>query len=244
MQSITQTNKQNLIQMKKYLLALSAFTVMAFAANAQEKSNSDGSADGHHQMHMNHDKHRDGMGMHHHRGGMMRNMNLTDVQKKQAKELNEDYRSKVKDLEKDQNITLKDYRAKKAVLEQERKAKFQALLTPEQKDKIAQGRKDMHEKRERMGEKRMDKMKTDLNLTDAQVDKIKEQRKNSMEKMKDIRENSSLSQDQKKEKFMELRKSSHENMSTILTADQLKKWEEQKHSRMNEWKNKRNNKDS
>ncbi len=230
--------------MKKYLLALSAFTVMAFAANAQEKSNSNESSDKQHQVHMNRDKHGDGMSMHHHRGGMMRHMNFTDAQKQQAKALNTDYTNKVKDLEKDQNITLKDYRAKKAILEQERKSKFQALLTPEQKDKIVQGKKEMHEKREMMGKKRMDKMKSDLNLTDAQVEKITEQRKSSMEKMKEIRENSSLTQGQKKEKFMDLRKSSHESMSSILNADQIKKWDELRQNRINEMKNRHSNKDS
>ncbi|MEO8861075.1 MAG: hypothetical protein ABI358_06600 [Ginsengibacter sp.] len=229
--------------MKKYLLALSAFTVMAFAANAQEKSNPNESSDQQQKVHMNHDKHGDRMSMHH-RGGMMHHINLTDAQNQQAKELQADYMNKVKDLEKDQNITLKDYRAKKAILEQERRSKFQALLTPEQKDKIAQGRKEMHEKREMMGQKRMDKMKSDLNLTDAQVEKIKEQKKSSMEKMKEIRENSSLSQEQKKEKFMDLRKSSHESMSSILTADQIKKWDEMRHNRINEMKNRHSNKDS
>ncbi|MDQ6904020.1 MAG: hypothetical protein M3139_13530 [Bacteroidota bacterium] len=230
--------------MKKYLLALSAFTVMAFAANAQEKSNPNESSDKQHHVHMNHDKHSDAMSMHHHRGGMMHHMNLTDAQKQQAKELQADYTNKVKDLEKDQNITLKDYRAKKAILEQERKSKFQALLTPEQKDKIAQGRKEMHEKREMMSQKRMDKMKSDLNLTDAQVEKINAQKKSSMEQMKEIRENSSLSKEQKKEKFMDLRKSAHESMSSILTSDQIKKWDEMRQNRINEMKNRHSNKNS
>ena len=95
-----------------------------------------------------------------------------------------------------------------------------------------------------MGQKRMDKMKTDLNLTDDQVAKIQEQHKSSMEQMKAIRENSSLSEDQKKGQLMDLRKSTHESINSILTADQLKKSEEMKNNRMNEWKNKRANKES
>ena len=169
---------------------------------------------------------------------MMRDINLTDAQKQQAKALNEEYNTKVKNLEKDENITLKDYRAKKANLEQERKSKFQALLTPEQKDKIAQARKARSEKMKMMSQKRMDKMKTDLNLTDDQVAKIQEQRKTSMEKMKAIRENSSLSEDQKREQLMDLHKSMHESMNSILTADQIKKRDEMRNDRMNEWKNK------
>ncbi len=73
---------------------------------------------------------------------MMMKLNLTDAQKQQVKDLNTDYRNQLKDLEKNENITLKDYRAKKASLEQERKSKFQDILTPEQKNKIAQAKKE------------------------------------------------------------------------------------------------------
>ena len=77
---------------------------------------------------------------------MMMKLNLTDAQKQQVKDLNTDYRNQLKDLEKNETITLKDYRAKKATLEQERKSKFQSILTPEQKNKIAQAKKERGEK--------------------------------------------------------------------------------------------------
>ena len=87
-------------------------------------------------------------------------------------------------------------------------------------------------------------MKTDLNLTDDQVAKIKDQRKSLMEQAKAIRENSSLTEEQKKEQLMNLMKSSKESMNNILTAEQLKKKEEMRNSRINDMKNKRANKDS
>jgi Spy/CpxP family protein refolding chaperone len=230
--------------MKKYLIALSAFTIIAVAANAQSTDNSTKSAPNQQNNKMH--GHRPGYGMNRHRGNftMMRDINLTDAQKQQARALNEDYQAKVKNLERDENITLKDYCAKKASLEQERKSKFQALLTPEQKDKIAQDRKARSEKIKVIAQKRLDKMKTDLNLTDEQVAKIQEQRNTSIEKMKAIRENSSLSDDQKKEQLMDLRKSMHDSMNSILTADQIKKRDEMRNNRMSDWKNKRVNKES
>ena len=226
--------------MKKYLIALTAFTAITFAATAQTKNPTDNtSQQSHSQMH--HKNH----GMHQfHRHGMMGQLNLTDAQKQQAEALNEDYNAKVKNLEKDDNITLKDYRTQKAALENERKSKFQALLTPDQKNKIAQDKKERSEKMEMMAQKRMDKMKADLSLTDDQVAKIQDQRKSSIEQMKAIRENSSLSEEQKKEQFMDLRKSRKESLNSILTADQIKKREEMRNNRMNEWKNKKDNKNS
>ena len=117
-------------------------------------------------------------------------------------------------------------------------------LTTDQKNKIAQAKKDRSEKMKMMAQKRMEKMKTDLNLTDDQVAKMQAQRESSMEQMKAIRENSSLSEEQRKAQLMDLRKSNHDSMNNILTADQLKKKEELRNNRMTEWKNKRANKDS
>ncbi|MGH2647853.1 MAG: hypothetical protein ACRDE8_09815, partial [Ginsengibacter sp.] len=228
-----------------YLMALSAFTIISFAATAQTKNNSSDTAAHKHSMHIHHN--RSGYAMqkfHHRRGMMMTQLNLTDVQKQQAKSINDNYRNQLKELEKNDNITLKDYRAKKANLEQERKSKFQAMLTADQKNKIEQAKKQRSEKMKMLAQKRMGKMKTDLNLNDEQVAKMQEQQKSSMEQMKTIRENSSLSGEQKKEQLMDLRKSNHESINSILTADQLKKKEELRNERMSEWKNKRANKES
>jgi Spy/CpxP family protein refolding chaperone len=237
--SITKTNN---IHMNKYLVALT-FTIITIAATAQTKNSStdNTSQQTHTQMH-----HKPGYGMHqfHHHGMMMNQLNLTDAQKQQTKSINDDYRNQLKELEKNDNITLKDYRSKKANLEQERKSKFQSLLTTDQKNKIIQAKKDRSEKMKMMAQKRMEKMKTDLNLTDDQVAKMQAQRESSMEQMKAIRENSSLSEEQRKAQLMDLRKSNHDSMNNILTADQLKKKEELRNNRMTEWENKRANKDS
>lgn len=230
--------------MKKYLIALSAFTLTAFAVNAQSGDNTTKtSPDQQKSWKMHHGK--EDHEMRSHRGlFMMKDLNLTDAQKQQAKALNEEYRNKIRNLEKDENITLKDYRAQKASLEKERKAKFQDILTAEQKEKLVADRKKMSEKREAMSQKRMEKMKTELSLTDDQVSKIQDQRKSMMDQAKVIRENSSLSEEQKKEQLIDLRKTGHENMSKILTADQLKKREEMRNSRMKDMKHKWENKAS
>ena len=48
-----------------------------------------------------------------------------------------------------------------------------ALLTPEQKDKLIQLKKDRAVKQEAMAAKRLEKIKATLNLSDVQVAKIK-----------------------------------------------------------------------
>ena len=222
--------------MKKYLIALSAFTLMAVAVNAQSTDNAAKNPDIPQTGNMHHNS-GSYMHRHHHNFMAMQKLNLSDAQKQQVKDMNEDYRNKVSNLEKDDNITLKDYRSQKANLEKERKSKFQNMLTPDQKNQIAQAKKERSEKMKMMSQKRMDKMKADLNLTDDQVAKIQDQRKSMMDQVKAIKENSSLSDEQKKEQFMNLRKTSHESMNKILTADQLKKREELRNSRMKDMKN-------
>ncbi len=225
--------------MKKYLLTLGTLAIVSIGASAQTTDST--SSFPQHRMHMGPMMKR---GMHRFHGAPVANLNLTDAQKQQAKTINEDYHNKVEALEKDDNITLKDYRTQKASLEKERKDKFEALLTPDQKNKIEQDKKKMHERMKMMADRRMQKMKTDLNLSDDQVVKIKEQREGMMQQAMAIKNDSTLSQEQKREQFMTLRKTFKENMNSILTPEQIKKREELRNNRMNEWKNKRDDKTS
>lgn len=226
--------------MKKYFLALSALTMITIAANAQTTRASTDTS-GKSAKTYSHHKSKDGIHKHHE--GMMKDLNLTDAQKQQAKDLSIDYKKQITDL-KNSNLSADDYKAKRQSIEKERKAKFESILTSEQQDKMVQAKKNRSEKMKMMSQKRMDKMKTDLNLTDEQVSKIKEQRESSMSQAKAIKENASLTEDQKKEQLMNLRKSGKEGTNSILTADQLRKKEEMKNSRMNDMKNKRAKKDS
>lgn len=221
--------------MKKYLLALTTLTIITISASAQTTDSSSNFPQ--HRMHMGPMmKH----GMHgFHRNHGMANLNLNDAQKQQAKVIREEYHNKIAALEKNDNITLKDYRAQKASLEKERKDKFQALLTPEQKNKIEEGKKKMHERMKAMAERHLQKMKTDLNLSDDQVAKIKEQRETMTKQVMSIKDNTSLSQEEKREQFMTLRKTYKDNINSILTPEQIKKREESRNNRMNEWKNRK-----
>lgn len=221
--------------MKKYLLALFAFTLVSVASNAQTSADTTASKNyAHH--------HRD-FAMHG-RHNNMQNLNLTDAQKQQLKAMHEDYRNKLSALEKNDNITLKEYHKKQAALEQDRKAKFESILTADQKNKIAMAKQQRSERMKMLSEKRLNKMKADLNLSDDQVAKIKDQHDNMMMQAKSIKENTSLTDTQKKEQLMQLRKTSKESMNNILTTDQLKKKEELRSDRMKEWKNKKVTKES
>lgn len=228
--------------MKKYLITLTAFTVITVAANAQTNNNSTNASGQHSITQMHHNKSGKGMHKHHKNAMMMKKLNLTDAQKQQVKALNTDYKQQLKNLKKDKNtITLTAYRTKKENLQKERKSKFNALLTPDQKNKMAQIKKARSEKKKMIAQK---KMKTALNLTDAQVAKIEGQRASFKTQAKAIRENSSLTNEQKKEQLKNLMKSNKESMNNILTAKQLREKEELRNKRISDMKNKKANKDS
>jgi Spy/CpxP family protein refolding chaperone len=76
--------------------------------------------------------------------------------------------------------------------------------------------------------KRNGNMMKDLNLTEAQKTQLKESRQNSKQQMDAIKNDASLTQDQKKAKMQELRKSQQEKMNSILTADQKAKLKAEK----------------
>ncbi|MEO7306471.1 MAG: hypothetical protein ABIR78_15390 [Ferruginibacter sp.] len=194
--------------MKKLLFPLIALFALSVTASAQDKMGQKG----HHRQH--------------HKGMMAKELNFSEDQKKQAKTINEDFRKKMQELNKNENITVKEQRNRKSAILKERKAKMDGLMTAEQKTKMEQLKAERKVKREEGYAKRMDKMKTELNLSDDQVAKLKAQHSSMHAKAESIRNNESLSREQKKEQMMTLKADAKEQHSKILTAEQLKKQEE------------------
>jgi protein CpxP len=74
----------------------------------------------------------------------------------------------------------------------------------------------------------------ELNLTDDQKPKFQEIMKSSREKMKDLREDTSLSSEEKKAKAKEIQENTATQMKALLTPEQFTKWQELvKHARGN-----------
>ncbi|HMK04518.1 MAG TPA: hypothetical protein VK489_10010 [Ferruginibacter sp.] len=194
--------------MKKILVTLLAIATLTISVSAQQRREMKG-----------HQKK-------HHRGMMAKELNFSEDQKKQAKAFGEDYRKKMQELNKLDNITVKEMRERKQTLRKEQKSKMESLLTAEQKTKMAQLKADRKLKAAERQVKHLDRMKTKLGLSDDQVVKMKVQRENTHAKMKTIRENQSLTLDQKKQEMMTLKSEAKEQHKKILTEEQLKKMEE------------------
>lgn len=168
-------------------------------------------------------------GHHGHDGMNMKELNLTDEQKQQFKTNREEFRKKMEDLKKNDNITVKEWKSKMESLRQEQKTKMQSILTADQKAKMEKMKADRQAKGEEKRKQRAGEMKTRLGLTDEQSAKLEKSHKDMGDQLRAIRENKSLSDDQKREQMKALHDKQKETMKSILTPDQMKKLKESHH---------------
>ncbi len=185
--------------MKKIFTLAFAALLLAGSSMAQETAKKGGKKDkaGKGEMHSKHGKH--------HGAEFAKELNLTDAQKEQIKAIN------------------KEYKGKEESAREEKKAKMEAVLTAEQKAKLAEIKEEKKSEAKDKGEKRYEEMKKDLNLTDAQGQQLKALNEDFRNKAKAIKENTSLTKEQKKEQLKALNEQRLAKMKTILTAEQIKK---------------------
>ena len=200
--------------MKKLVVLTLALSTILFTANAQHKR----------------EQKMGGKKQHH--AQLAKQLNLSDEQKKQAQANKVALKQKMKELNKNESITVKEQRDRKDALRKEQKAKMQALLTPEQKTKMAELKATKMAKKEDKFAKGLEKMKSKINLSDAQVMQLKSQRERIKANAKEIKDNESLSRTQRKEQLMALKAESKTQKSNIFTADQIKQLDEMKKNKM------------
>ena len=161
----------------------------------------------------------------HHRDGVNR-LNLTEEQKAKFKSLNEEFRTQMGELKKKDDITVKEWKSRMESLRKDHRDKISSLLTDDQKNQLKKSREARQLKQSDRRKKGFDRMRTRLNLTDDQTAKLKQSHTDMADKIQSIRENQSLTDDQKKEQVQELRKKQHEDLKKILSEDQLKRLHE------------------
>ncbi|MFT4015356.1 MAG: hypothetical protein QM668_00220 [Agriterribacter sp.] len=171
-------------------------------------------------------KHHGKHGMHGKHDAAFKKLNLTQDQQAQMKKIQEDFRSKMAELKKSEaTITVKDYKEKKKAIAKQHHDQIQNVLTTAQKDQLAKMRSERGKKFEGGPGRGMDRMKTELGLSDEQTAKMKTLQEDTRARMKSIRENQSLSEDAKKQQVMAAFKDQREGMNKILTPEQQKKME-------------------
>ena len=200
--------------MKKLIVGTFALASFILSANAQETGKME---------HKNH---------HHDRAMMLKGLNLSETQKEQIKTYRQNANNQLMELNKNEDITVKEYRSRKAAILNTQKEQIEKVLTAEQKTQLAQNKAERKAANELAVTKRIDKMKSRLNLSDEQVTKIRATHEAAMEKATAIRENNQLSPEEKRQQLMSLRQEQKSNITQVLTPEQITKMEEMKKERM------------
>lgn len=167
-------------------------------------------------------KHRTGTAMY------GKELNLTEDQKAKFKSLSEAQRNDLAALQKQDNISVKESREKRAAIMESYKTKRDAVLTTEQKALAAKKQEERKQVDRKRGERAGAKLEQELNLTPEQKTKLQESRKLNADKVKAIRDNQSLTADQKKAQMQKVREEQSAAAKSILTPEQYSKMEAQK----------------
>jgi Spy/CpxP family protein refolding chaperone len=198
--------------MKKVFIAMALAAFVATTACAQDQSLSN-----------------DRPPMHRHRGDALAQLSLTDDQKNEMKVINDDFKQQMTDLKKSEDkITVTEWKSKMATIRKDHHEKVDKVLTDEQKASLKKIHKEHGKGFRQDKHKRMDRMKKELNLTDDQSAAIQKSFDESMQKMKDVHNDTSLTDDKKKALFKTLHYQQEESLKSILTPDQWTKFQELK----------------
>jgi len=212
---------------KAILLAAAVFASLA-SLQAQDKSDSSRVA------RRDIQKHQPGeFRKMHKRPGMdlKKELGLTDEQGAKLKTVNQNFAQKMKALREDKSLSAEDKKAKFKALSTERSEEVKSILGPEKFKALEEKRKARQHRPGNFGKKdgqpKKD-LKAELGLTDEQSAKLKAVNQNFAQKMKALREDQSLSAEDKKTKLKALGTERNEEIKAIVGAEKFKILEEKR----------------
>jgi protein CpxP len=141
-------------------------------------------------------------------------LGLTADQKQKLRDIRTQARDRAAIINKDASLTPEQKQQQLQALHEQTKQQTNAVLTPEQQAQFAQKR-----------EQHMDKMKQSLGLNDQQVQQLKDLQSQTRTQREQVLNDKSLTQDQKAAKLADIRTNHDVQLKTILTPDQLAKFQ-------------------
>jgi predicted transglutaminase-like cysteine proteinase len=160
---------------------------------------------------------------------MKSEMGLDEVQFNAVKAVLEEYAAKITFVRRDSALSEEIKRERVAKLHHEREASLKKVLSQEQYEKLVADRSNHATKqRPRMTkhhEHYFDRMQKELSLTEEQAEKLKKINKEFGQKFRAVTSDSTIAQEDKKARAKQVREEYRSKMKSILTEEQLKKWE-------------------
>ena len=183
----------------------------------------------------------------HHRGGrehVAKQLNLTADQQEKLKAIRKSQHEEMKALKENTSLTAEQQKAKRAELHKKYADQSTAIYTPAQKEQMEKmkaewkakgkeakkgakrdakkGEGHKHGKGSKAHRKGGDFAK-DLNLSDAQKSQVAKLRSDFKAQFESVRNDKSLSEEQKKAKMKSLKEEQKTQMKSILTKEQIEK---------------------
>jgi Spy/CpxP family protein refolding chaperone len=163
---------------------------------------------------------------------MKTELSLDDVQYKAVKAINEEYADKQIQVRRDSALSKESRYNKMRTLHHEKNAALKKVLTEEQHKKLVASRTAHANKHNaRMARRHSDRaqrMQKNLSLTDEQTAKIKAIDKEFADKFRLLRGDSTLAKEDSRVRARQLREEYQSRTKSVLSEEQLKKWESQK----------------
>jgi len=153
-------------------------------------------------------------------------LGLTEQQKKDIMPILENEMKDLMPIMVNKSLTKEQKLKKINVIRQATKEQLSKILTPEQMKKYAEMNTDIHEDRQEFAERHIERMSEKLNLTEQQKKDITPIIESEMKDVRAVMSNESLTKEQKLEKINAIHQATKEQLSKILTPEQLKKYAE------------------
>lgn len=153
----------------------------------------------------------------------LRRLNLSPEQKQQLQPMFQQHRQQVQAIRNDSSLTPEQKKEKIAQLRQDFQTQVNSVLTADQQAQLKQFR----ERRKPAFAK--------LNLSEDQKAKIKPLFDQQHQQVMAVRQDSSLTPQQKRDKIREIRQSTMAQLNSILTPEQQQQWEQMRQQRRQHW---------
>ena len=163
---------------------------------------------------------------------MAQQLNLTDQQKSQIQSLMQSQRQQAQAVRNDSSLTAQQKQDKLKQLRESNHQQVMAVLTPEQQQKWQQFRSE----HTGMGKGRMGGgmgPMARLNLTPEQKTKLRPIFQSSHQQVQAVRNDASLTTEQKQAKISEIRQNTQSQVNGILTPEQHQQWQQMQQMRQN-----------
>lgn len=151
-------------------------------------------------------------------------LNLRADQKSKLDSMNKAHRAQMNELRKNDSLSTEAKRQQQATLQKQHHEQSLAVLDAEQVTMLKKIREDDH--RKTGGDMDTRRMQKQLNLTEDQVTKLKAMQEQNQQEMKQLRNDTSVTEANKRIRMEELRKGRKQELESILTPEQQKKFKE------------------